>query len=318
MRFWKIGTALTKPLVENDMTLDLSVVGDTFPHLKDKMLVDLVNGLSVGNRLNQGLKQNQNQSFLKRNLDLLSGRTQRTQNNINDHLLSSLSACKIYLEEIAGHTTAHAYAICEINRKLDKTQDYVGVLANEILSFRQKVQDSFVHIDERLTKLEVKDRANDQLDTIFNAWQAGRFDKISPMAQCFLVLDRLQWGEFGYYFSQLDKNAQHDTLDKLKNRMIIAQKSLFDLSANQDLPKTVWLTCQNSCEHSNQALRFQGDYSWQNPNNLPMVFTATQYPFLDTEEQRQYNSLARNMIDIKRLSERMVDNVFVHKHINHK
>lgn len=219
------------------MALDLSVVGDTFLHLKDKMLVDLVNGLSVGNRLNQGLKQNQNQSFLKRNLDLLSGRTQRTQNNINDHLLSSLSACKIYFEEIAGHTTAHAYAICEINRKLDKTQGHVGVLANEMLSFRQKVQDSFVHIDERLTKLEVKDRANDQLDTIFNAWQAGRFDKISPMAQCFLVLDRLQWGEFGYYFSQLDKNAQHDTLDKLKNRMIIAQKSLLTYQPTKTYPK---------------------------------------------------------------------------------
>lgn len=295
------------------LTLNFDAVGQAFPYLKDKMLIDFINGIEVVNALNNSQHRAANQGFIKRNLYLLSGKSQMTQNNINDHFKVGLQACHAYCNELAHHAHAHATAIVQLKDTLNHTQSHLGELTHFVADLKEQVDEMYHSLDDRVVKLELKDRASTQLENLLSAWQAERFSGLSPMAQCFLVLDTLKWGEYGFYINQLSDNEKQTALDTLKNKIIVIQKSLFNMSADKDIPKEIWLTAsthRNSNELA-QALGFMGDYSWQNPDNFGMVFTATQYPSLLTDEQKNYAHLTRNMIDINRVSRRMMNDVFV-------
>ncbi|MGM8886869.1 hypothetical protein ACS8FD_13150, partial [Psychrobacter sp. 1U2] len=50
----------------------------------------------------------------------------------------------------------------------------------------------------------------------------------------------------------------------------------------------------------------QGDWSGLSPNESPIVFMATQYHDLPEDEKPEYKNLSLNMIDINRVSKRMI------------
>lgn len=293
--------------------LDKAEVNQVFPYIKDKMVIDFVNGLDTAKRLNQN-NHEVSKSFIKRNLHLISGKRQMAQDNINDHLIAGLEACQAYFQEISAHQQAHASAIIQLNNKLNQTQTHVAEIASFVTALQKQVKEINYELTSRINRLEMSDRAEKQVDNVLHAWTAEKFAELSPMGQCFLVLDTLKWGDFGLFLEQLNPSERKQQLDTLENKIIVAQKTLLGRNANDDFLKSQWLTPtlnRASTQDMQYALQYQGDWSWQNPQNLPMAFTATQLPLLEKEEAEKYNHLVVSMVDINRVSQRMLNNVFV-------
>lgn len=292
---------------------DFDKVENNFPYIKDKMVIDFIDGLNVAQRLNQRQHEN-SQDFIKRNLALLSGKTQMTQANINDHLIVGLEACQAYFKEIINHEQTHACAISRLDDVLKQTQSNVAEIAHFVADLQEQVHEIHHSLSSRIDRLEWANLANKQLEHLLSAWEAEQFAELSPMGQCFLVLDNLKWGDFGFYLKKLDENKRKQELEILKSKIIIVQKSLLGQNAKDDLSKQAWLTptiSRASSTDMQHALQFQGDWSWKNPQNYAMAFTATQYPMLPENEKQVYHNLVVNMIDIERVSERMTRNIFV-------
>ncbi|OPH34075.1 Uncharacterised protein [Moraxella atlantae] len=287
----------------------------TFPYIKDKMVIDFINGLDTAKHLNQ---QNHavSQDFIKRNLALISGKQQMAQSNINDHLIAGLEACQAYFAEISYHQQAHANAIIKLKQTLDQTQIHVTEIAyyvSDLQNQANQLQAELSQANRRIDQLEQSEKAKAQLEGLLSAWQAERFSQLSPMGQCFLVLDTLSWGDYGLYVRQLDNNERQQQLDTLRNKIINVQKALLKCGANDDLLKQDWLkpTHRGTAQQELQAaLQYQGDWSWQNPQRFAMAFTATQFPSLSSQQAARYNDLVISMIDINRVSQRMINNVF--------
>lgn len=292
---------------------EIEKVNQLFPYLKDKMVIDFVNGLDVAKRLNQNNKNVAKQGFIKRNLHIISGKQQMAQNNINDHLITGLEACQAYLQEISHHQQAHAHAIITIDNALKQTQNYTIEIADMVGVLKEQVQDIHHSLSSRLDQIELNQRAAQQMESLLSAWQAEQFIELSPMGQCFLVLDTLKRGDFGLYINSLNRADKNQQLDTLKNKVVITQRLLLNKGANDDFLKHQWLTplsTKGNNQYLQDALQFQGDWSWDNPKNYSMAFTATQLPFLPDDEAEKYDSLVLNMIDINRVSDRMVRNIF--------
>lgn len=288
-------------------------INSVFPFIKDKMVIDFVNGLDVAQRLNQHQKQS-SENFIKRNLNLLNGKTQMAQQNINDHLIVGLQACQAYFEEISCHQQAHAQVILEVKKQLDQTQNFVAEISHFVADLQEQVDEMNFELSNRIQQLEWYDRADKQINYVLSAWEAEQFSELSPMGQCFLVLDTLKWGDFGFYINQLSSQEKRQQLDTLNNRIMTIQKNLLSRSVTDDMLKSIWLTPQLSSrtnEDMQYALQYQGNWSWKNPENYGMAFTATQLPCLDGDEASKYDDLVFEMIDINRVSQTMLDNIFV-------
>lgn len=287
-------------------------INTLFPFIKDKMVIDFVNGLNVAQRLNQH-QHEISTNFIQRNISLLSGKTQMAQNNINDHMIAGLQACKAYFDEISQHQQEHANAILQINQTLNQTQQYVAEIADYLVDFKEQVQEMNIELSSRIHRLEWADKADFQLNYLLEAWLAEKYHQLSPIAQCYLVLDNLNRGDYGFFIRQLDETQRQMRLDTLKNKIINVQKQLLGCNAHDDLLKAKWLTpvtIKADNADLQLALQYQGSWTWENPNEFPVAFTATQVPMLEPAEQQQYNNLMVSMIDINRVSQRMTTNIF--------
>ena len=295
---------------------DPDKINNLFPFIKDKMVIDFINGVTVAQRLNQN-QHEISENFLKRNLGLISGKTQRSQNNINDHILTGLQACQAYFAEISQHHQIHANLIAQLDKQFKQgfteVTDYLIDFKQEFKTLQQQVAEINVELSSRIDRLEWSDRANSQLDYLLQAWQAEQYNQFAPMAQCYLVLDNLNRGDYGFFIRQLSKSERSLYLDTLKNKIINVQKSLLDCGANDDMLKSKWLTASiNKTDNAElqQVLQYQGDWTWQNPSSFATAFTATQLPMLETVKQKQYDYLVVSMIDIDRISKRMTMDIF--------
>ncbi len=284
-----------------------SIVENT-PYLTDKMVIDFVNGLEAAAELNS--KTMQSNSFFARNLSLVSGKTQQAQANINDHLIAGLDACQHYFHEIFQSQQGHTHAIVEIHQTLKKTQLQTAELTHYVLDFQQQIEQQVDQVSSRLDKLESYGYAYTQMSNVLSKLKAEKFSKLSLLGQCYTTLDTLYWGDFGLYLrTYSDESKRNELLNTLENELIATFKQNLNIGAKEDLHQDEWLGLPNEREESRalqHALAYQGDWSGQAPNEYPIVFMATQYNDLPDDRKPQYKNLSLNMIDIDRVSKRMI------------
>ncbi|MFC0819598.1 diguanylate cyclase regulator RdcB family protein [Moraxella marmotae] len=197
--------------------------------------------------------------------------------------------------------------ISQLSLDFNQIKGVVGNLQSDVRHLYHQYDD----LTHRVSKLELRDKADGQLENVLSTWQVGAFDDLSPLAQCFVVLDRLRWGAFGSYFDQLDYKDQQQELQTLANRMIIIQKELLNVPPKEHLPKEVWLKIPNpNSEQSfalHQALAYQGDWSQALPHVHNLAFAATQSPMLGD------SNIMHPMIDINRVNTRMARSIFEYR-----
>lgn len=283
-------------------------IKENIPYLTDKMVIDFVNGLDAASELNS--KTMQPNSFFSRNLSLVSGKTQQTQVNINNHLIVGLEACQHYFHEIMKSQDSHTHAIIDIHRKLKNTQLHTAELTHYVLNFQQQIEQQVCQVSNRLDKLECYNYAYTQMTNILSKLKAEKFSSLSLLGQFYTTLDTLYWGDFGLYLrTYSDDKKQDELLETLENELIATFKQNLKVGAKEDLHQNEWLSLPDKRRETQalqHALAYQGDWSRWSPNEYPIVFMATQYHDLPEDKKPEYKNLSLKMIDINRVSRRMI------------
>lgn len=291
-----------------DLIKHQQALQENIPYLADKMIIDFVNGLDAAKELNN--KNLQASGFFARNLSLISGKSQQTQANINDHLMVGLEACQHYFKEVLQSQHGHANTIIEIDRRLEKLQLHTVTVANYVSDFKQQIEQQVNVLHTRLDKLESFNDAREQMDYMLSKLKAEKFSNLCLLGQCYTILDTLYLGDFGLYMRSYPSDSKNDKLlNTLENELIATFKQNCNIGAKEDLHQDDWLCLPNSRQESQalqHALEYQGDWSQHAPHEYPIVFMATQYNGLCEETKPKYKNINLNMIDISRVSKRMI------------
>ncbi|MDO5070257.1 MAG: diguanylate cyclase regulator RdcB family protein [Neisseria zoodegmatis] len=142
-------------------------------------------------------------------------------------------------------------------------------------------------------------------------WEAEKFEGLTPIGRCYAVLDALYWGAFGHYL-RLDKNKDtQEFIEHLHDKIIIRLKKDFQVNSDQDFLLEDWLRpSEKSNDELQQILAYQGDWCLVQPSTYETTFTATQWPALDDDLRKQYQNIPFRMMDIQRVSQRMIRDRF--------
>ena len=290
-----------------------------FDSAKIKITLDLVNAMDVAMELSD--IQKKRTSTVQRTLDALSGKSRRRNDDFQEHLIHGIQACEQFIEDLMASQALQGRALLDLRASLQKTQHHIANLT-------EYMADSLASIDKRLDQHEARintlanevddikqeKKAERELELWVIQWKSGELQGLSPLARCYGVLDALYWGYFGAYFLQSDnEEAKHSLRRKLVFE--IREQLLKDLNTAADdtlIPRDDWLAMPDSPRQNDitQILRYQGDWSLAAPASARLSFMATQWPMLATEQQREHDRNTYHLIDIKRVSSRMAQEMF--------
>ena len=199
------------------ITQEISHLINEHPQLKEKAVVDFINGIDV-NHDHIHVEKNNNEKFLGGLWNGLTGETQNRQNTINQHTNEALSSISEWLQCLQHHQVQSDVAIAKVADKLAETREGVMRLYGKHQQFVQQVDDLIIEFNnlalklDRLTlKLQQVDAgrlAKQHLDAVFDKWAAGRFNHYPEIIRLYLAFDELHWGDFGNYCRQY--NIEHE------------------------------------------------------------------------------------------------------------
>jgi len=244
-------------------------------HLTDKMIVDLVNGIEV---IDDQIKVSKSRtSKFERFRDSFSGRSKHRQDLINDNLAKCMDNTRVWLQN-------HDYEIASINLAITKIADKLletrsGVmklnnkhndLADSVILLAQKVDDKNKELFSYIRDVDLRTRADRQLDRVIAKWQAGGYRQVNAYTTVYMVLDTLKNNDFGLYLQHSNANSK-DKLDMLLHlkdalqNQLCTELSIPSNSFHQNIGKFSTHELANDFEKLNQAntlsLNYLSDWS---------------------------------------------------------
>ncbi|WP_172591332.1 diguanylate cyclase regulator RdcB family protein [Shewanella xiamenensis] len=292
-------TELVLELDKNDPVSEEVLI--SLPSLKQKFLVDLVNGIDISK---DHIKvQHSRNGFFNRLWDSYTGASARRQNQVNDMLTTGLDSSLRWLTELTKSQAFTNTALVKVNQRLNRLHHEVAEVANFAADTRQVLDELTIDVNHRLSELESKLRVSDlrqrayqQSDSLFNRWGAERFNAFSPAQRCYLLLTELAWGEFGSYCQiagEVDRKALlNDLHNRLVERLNKDMESAIAIQHHVRINSDLWFNqpCVNSLVGTQyqQALSFLGDqlsreshpFSWyvlngkERPRQVPFLMSS--------------------------------------------
>lgn len=260
----------------------------TMSFLPEKFVVDFANGIDVTR--DHIRVQKKKEKFFSRMLDGFSGKSARRQNEINQSLADGVEGALKWLTELTSSVANTNYALTRVNNRVAEIQENLITLANYSADTRQKLEtisaqihSRIDHLSQEINRITKEQRADRQLQQVFNKWGAGKLDQFPPITKCYITLEELYWGDFGDVCrSQVehDQKLIQSILSDLANRLIQKLIKETETSAREPVKLSTWThhktTSQQTSADWIEALSYAGD--WAQPNSQPFVFTATQEP----------------------------------------
>lgn len=290
-------------LFDNEKSKEIIKV---FPYVKDKMVIDLVNGIHVAENQNQYAKQ-RNHDLLSRAMDALSGAAASRQAEINDHLIQGVKTCHALINELEKDITRHGVALLQVFERIDN----VTTLADELCHVKDILQQHSGELNalkEDLQHLQDDHNAITQLEDLMAMWDAGDLNELAPLSRAYAVLDALRWGDFGK-FMRYGKQERIQAYQARLSNKLIAQLS-GDLQSDQPVMRKDWLRLPDNINQDlhqdlQQILAYQGSACWQDPKRNAYTFTATQWQTLPPEEQKQFELIPFAIQTPKHVAQRL-------------
>ncbi|CDT23199.1 conserved hypothetical protein [Vibrio coralliirubri] len=262
--------------MEQHMQTNDNLWFDKIDCIRDKALVELVNGLDVS-------RDHQNcfdsQSYSSRLLSGLTGKNQARQGEINKALTEGLESTLSWLTALTDSEAYSNLAIQQVNQRVDKLTEHLTHLAGDYMETRSKLEALAAVTSDRLTvlendianlKLEVK--AKTQLDLVFSRWSAGYWHGFPIATRCYIALEELRWGSFGDFIRSVNDKERSDYLELLRNK-VIEQLAVDSGSAVKErIDSQTWI--EHSAEKTREAVEFLGD--WCLEYKHPATFFVTQ------------------------------------------
>lgn len=238
------------------------------PSLRQKFLVDLVNGIDVSK--DQIKVQKDRGGIASRFLDSLTGASHRRQVQINDLVITGLESCFEWLGELTEKLILTNTALIQISEGVGRVKSDLALVANFSADTRQQLEDLQRSTNRRMTELEaligkvdIRQRAYQQMDSLFTSWEAGNFSALSLAQRCFLVMSELSWGIFADYCREASLSDREQILMDLRNRLIARIVSDAGLGRHDRVDAQIWLgamQCNSATAlQYRQALNYLGN-----------------------------------------------------------
>lgn len=245
----------------NQVVITTNTLISEHPQLTEKALVDFVNGLEVtADHIRVQTKTNSD--FFARTWSGLNDESALRQNTINQHVTESLNAVSIWLQNLQSQQIQSDLAIAKVGGKLLETRENLKRLAYKHQTLSHEVNGILIEIDlmknkhdELSVEIERVDSgrlATQQIEAVFDKWNAGRLGHFPMLARLFLVFDELYWGDFGNYCRKC--GLEHREIQRLVGQ--VQDKSLIQL-------KNDWTQL-----HDTQTLYFWEDDTKNHFQNL--------------------------------------------------
>jgi phage host-nuclease inhibitor protein Gam len=252
--------------------------------LPEKFVVDFANGIDVARDHSQ--VQKARGSFGARLLDGFSGQGGRRQSEINTSLIDGVEASLNWLIDLSESLAHSNLAIARVNDRVNALKLDLAIVADYSATTRRQLEALSTRLDERcdafqqeITRIGLVQRAQINLDEVFNKWAAGRYRSFSLSGRCYAALEELRWGAFGDYCrSPLESNRQH-FINDLANRAIAQLAKDADKSGEKRIATHNWLTPpvgDHVLIDSADALAYMGN--GMDGEHYPFIFSVSQRP----------------------------------------
>lgn len=254
--------------------------------LPEKFVVDFANGIDVVR--DQIRVQNNRTSFSARLYDGFTGQGSRRQVEINASLADGVEGALVWLTELTESVARSNLALTKVNERVASIQNAIARVANYSADTRTQIenlsQQLHVRMDRfsaELIRIAAEQRAEQQLERVFNKWAAGRFASFSNAGRCYAALEELRWGAFGDFFRNAeDQMARNSFLEDLENRLIEQMRTDADLmTATTRVPVDAWLEApktRDTITDAPEALAYLGN--WSMFDLQPFVYATSQRP----------------------------------------
>lgn len=250
--------------------------------LPEKFVVDLANGIHV-NR-DHLRRQGERGGFFARMYDTLNGAAARRQGEINSNVNKGIDGALRWLTELTQAQARSNLAITRVNERILALQGDVTLLANYSADTREQLEALSRSVGERvgslaqdLARIDLKQRAGNHVELIFNRWRAGRFGAFAIYGRCYVAMEELRWGVFGDYCRSLSRHERSGVIESVVNRSIGQMKEDAGCEASTRLDTRRWLApAARPDAASLEALAYLSD--WANAEAAPFAFAAAQRP----------------------------------------
>lgn len=294
---------------EKEQQQILDLLEDT-PILKEKMIVDLVNGIEVSK--DHLVVRSKRSNIFSRLWDDVSGTSSDRQQRIDQQFQKSLETICTWLQRLQIEQIGTYKATTIISNKLLETREAIRQLANshfelrskmdlfinEIKEFERSACSKFNSLTDEIENLGLRQSAMIHLDDVFYAWEAGvKYQAFSPLIQLLLVLEELYWSPFGAY----DK-VNPEFRNQLRDRCIVQLKKLTGLNGQTIVPTVKWVEEIHSAPKLHKEMVYYLVDSTRNKMNFTLSFMTAS---LGNQSDRQKQAFPI-VLSTWRLSERLI------------
>lgn len=254
------------------------------PCLKEKFIVDLTNSIDVTR--DHIRVQREKTGLFARLYDGFTGRSAHRQAEINASFADGTEGALKWLVELTDSLTTSDLALTRVSKRVNEIREDIVRLAEYSAATHKRLEKLSEHLTLRcddlaseIARVDFEQRANRQLEQVFNKWRAGRYASFSAAGRLYAVLEELRWGDFGAYCREHTGQLRQDFIDDLVNRAIRQLVEDLKLTSYHRPEVRIWLsppTHPLPVSHALEALAYLGD--WATRDNHPFVYTTTQAP----------------------------------------
>lgn len=255
-----------------DLIYEKLPIAKEIPAILDKFVVDFANSIDVTNDHVRVQKTHNN--LFSRMFDGITGTGAKRQNAINEHNSKTLESSLRLLTELANDVAQSHRTISLVNERVTHLKSCVAELTDYSVDTRQLFEEFAAQTKDRLDKLEGRLDADEHMRSVLAQWKAGRFNGLSPYAQCHLALQQLSWGDWGSWWRMQDKRTQEKKYKFVRNECISALADSLDLKSDQGININQWLFSDNKNPELVQANQYLGDMS--DKKHSPYTYIASQ------------------------------------------
>ena len=229
---------------------------EDFPQLREKAVIDIVNGMEVAGDHLRYRDENPG-TMVSRVWGVITGGTMRRQQALDRSLEGGLNGIKEWQVALQAAQANSDLAITRLAKHLHKTRRFVMELEaknrhlqQDVTAIKQQLGKLIERTDKRLSDLQealrresAQRRAWDAVNLVGSRWESGRFDAFPTFLRAVLAANDLYWSDFGA-FLRLNETSRQDAAKVCEHaRNTLATLTRVTAAEEQQRPRAIedWL-----------------------------------------------------------------------------
>ena len=215
---------------------------EEFPQLRDKAVMDVVNGMEVvGDHLRT--RDENPDSMMNRVWDLITGETARRQQAHDRSVEGVLNGVNEWLVALQTAQVRSDKSITRVAEHLRETRQFVmkleakhQQLQENVTAIKQQLDEHIKRTDKQLSELRkalclegAGRRAWNAVERVESRWKSGRIDAYPLLLRAVLAANDLYWNDFGA-FLRLNGRDERDAVELCEH----ARDKLADLTRGEE------------------------------------------------------------------------------------